>query len=81
MQPETEPVLTEKEVNQILRSRASERYQTMSFKVNRFYLQKLRAYAYTNGLEIKQALEQALKLLLDPIPDDQLTPPPAKKER
>ena len=53
----------------------------MSFKVNRFYLQKLRAYAYTNGLEIKQALEQALKLLLDPIPDDQLTPPPAKKER
>lgn len=68
-----EPVLSEKDIETIKRARSNvEDFTTMSFKVRKTYLKKLRDYAYTNRIEIKEALDMALKEFLDKVPDDEL---------
>ena len=63
---EEEPVLTEEEVAAIRAAQSDvDDFTTMSFKIRKTYLKKLRDYAYTNRIEIKYALDEALGLLLD----------------
>ena len=57
-----EPVLTAEEAEEIRRATSDvDEFTTMSFKVRKQYLKVLRDYAYTNRLEIKEALDQALE--------------------
>ena len=44
----------------------------ISFRVRERYLKKLRNYAYTNRIELKEAFDEALGAFLNPIPDDTL---------
>ena len=77
-----EPVLTEAEVAAILANMSdADEFTTMSFKVRKTYLRKLRNYAYTNRIEIKYALDQALGLLLDKIDDTELLEYPEKQKK
>ena len=57
-----EPVFTPEEEEEILEaSAAPEVFTTMSFKIRKKHLKMLRDYAYTNRLEIKEALDEALE--------------------
>ena len=58
---EEEPVFTPEEEEEILEaSAAPEVFTTMSFKIRKKHLKTLRDYAYTNRLEIKEALDKIL---------------------
>lgn len=68
-----EPVLTDREVQQIREYQSGTNdFVTMSFKVRKTHLKKLRDYAYTNRLEIKEALDEALDAYLSKIDDSEL---------
>ena len=57
-----EPVFTPAEEEEILEAANDpEVFTTMSFKVRKKYLKTLRDYAYTNRVEIKEALDEALE--------------------
>lgn len=56
-------------------------FTTMSFKVRKTYLKKLRDYAFTNRLEFKEALDQILGEFLDKINDDDLMEYPEKPKK
>ena len=56
------PVFTPAEEEEILEAvDAPEVFTTMSFKVRKKHLKTLRDYAYTNRVEIKEALDVALE--------------------
>ena len=56
-----EPIITPAEAEEIRRASSDvDDFTTMSFKVRKSHLKVLRDYAYTNRLEIKEALDQAL---------------------
>lgn len=77
-----EPVLSEKDVETIIRERSDvEEFTTMSFKIRKTHLKKLRDYAFTNRLEIKEALDEALAQYLDPIDDSSLMEYPEKPKK
>ena len=77
-----EPVLTEKDVETIIRERSDvEEFTTASFKVRKTHLKKLRDYAFTNRLEIKEALDQILGDFLDTIDDSELMEYPEKPKK
>jgi len=77
-----EPVLSEKDVETIIRERSDvEEFTTMSFKIRKTHLKKLRDYAFTNRLEIKEALDEALAKYLDPIDDSSLMEYPEKPKK
>lgn len=79
---EEEPVLTEEEAAAIRAAQSDvDDFTTMSFKVRKTYLKKLRDYAYTNRIEIKYALDEALGLLLDKIDDGELIEYPEKTRK
>lgn len=63
-EPETEPVEEKEELAQI---EEPEEFTTMTFKVRKSYLHTLRNYAYTNRLEIKEALDKILTDFFDSI--------------
>ena len=77
-----EPVLTDKEVNE-LKAQISDvdDFTTMSFKIRKAYLKKLRDYAFTNRLEIKEALDDILGDFLDQIDDAELMEYPEKPKK
>ena len=57
-----EPIITAEEAEEIRRATSDvDEFTTMSFKVRKQYLKVLRDYAYTNRLEIKEALDEALE--------------------
>lgn len=56
-------------------------FTTMSFKIRKTHLKKLRDYAFTNRLEIKEALDEALAQYLDPIDDSELMEYPEKPKK
>ena len=56
-------------------------FTTMSFKIRKTHLKKLRDYAFTNRLEIKEALDEALAQYLDPIDDSSLMEYPEKPKK
>ena len=56
------PTLTAEELEQAKYIEGvADDFTTMSFKVRKTHLKTLRDYAYTNRLEIKEALDQALE--------------------
>lgn len=66
----SEPVVEREEVAQIVEPEETEEldeFITMSFKVRRSYVHNLRNYAYTNRLEIKEALDEVLTKFFDSI--------------
>ena len=63
----TAPVEEREEVAQIDEPEAVDEFTTMSFKVRKSYLHTLRNYAYTNRLEIKEALDKILTDFFDSI--------------
>ena len=82
MKKKEEPVLSEKDVETIIKERSdAEEFTTMSFKIRKTYLKKLRDYAFTNRLEIKEALDEALAQYLDPIDDSSLMEYPEKPKK
>ena len=82
MKKKEEPVLSEKDVETIIRERSDvEEFTTMSFKIRKTYLKKLRDYAFTHRLEIKEALDEALAQYLDPIDDSSLMEYPEKPKK
>lgn len=77
-----EPVLTPKDVETIKAATSDvEEFTTMSFKIRKTYLKKLRDYAFTNRLEIKEALDEALAQYLDPIDESTLMEYPEKPKK
>ena len=77
-----EPVLTPKDVETIKAATSDvEEFTTMSFKIRKTYLKKLRDYAFTNRLEIKEALDEALAQYLDPIDEITLMEYPEKPKK
>ncbi len=77
-----EPVLTEEEVAAIRAAQSDvDEFTTMSFKVRKTHLKKLRDYAYTNRIEIKEALDDALAQFLDNIDDTGLIEAPEKTRK
>ena len=77
-----EPVLTEKDVATIKAAVSDvDEFTTMSFKIRKTHLKKLRDYAFTNRLEIKEALDEALAQYLDPIDDSSLMEYPEKPKK
>lgn len=67
----SEPAKEETPVTQIDKAtepeEALDEFTTMSFKVRRSHLHTLRNYAYTNRLEIKEALDEILTGFFDSI--------------
>ena len=77
-----EPVLTEKDVETIIRERSDvDDFTTASFKIRKTHLKKLRDYAFTNRLEQKEALDQILGEFLDQIDDSALMEYPEKPKK
>ena len=73
-----EPVLSEKDVATIKAAVSDvDEFTTMSFKVRK----SLRDYAFTNRLEIKEALDEALAQYLDPIDESELMEYPEKPKK
>lgn len=64
-----EPV---EEVAQIEEPEVVEEFTTMSFKVRKSHLHTLRNYAYTNRLEIKEALDEVLTTFFNSIDTSKL---------
>ena len=77
-----DPVLSEKDVATIKATVSdTDKFTTMSFKIRKSHLKKLRNYAFTNRLEIKEALDEALAQYLDHINDNELMEYPGKPKK
>jgi len=77
-----EPVLTPKDVETIKAATSDvEEFTTMSFKIRKTHLKKLRDYAFTNRLEQKEALDQILGDFLATIDDSELMEYPEKPKK
>lgn len=77
-----DPVLSEKDVETIKSSVSDvDKFTTMSFKIRKSHLKKLRDYAFTNRLEIKEALDEALAQYLNNIDDSGLMEYPEKPKK
>ena len=77
-EPTTEQVFTAEEVAQI---EDIEEFETMSFRVRRGYIKLLRDYAYTNRLEIKEALDEILTGFFENIDKSTLLESPDKPKK
>lgn len=74
-----EPVFTEEDIATIRAATSDiDDYTTMSFRVRKTYLKKIRDYAYTERLEIKEALDYLLKDALSRINDADLLESPER---
>lgn len=77
-----EPVLSEQDVATIRAAQSDvDDFTTMSFKIRKTYLKKLRDYAFTNRLEIKEALDEALAQYLNQIDEAELMEYPEKPRK
>ena len=56
-------------------------FTTMTFKVRKTHLQKLRNYSFTNRLELKEGLDKILGEFLDQIDDSTLLEYPTKPKK
>lgn len=73
---------TEKDILTIRASQSAvDDFTTMSFKIRKTHLKKLRDYAFTNRLEIKEALDQILGDFLETIDDSELMEYPEKPKK
>ena len=77
-----EPTLTAEELEQAKYIEGvAEDFTTMSFKVRKTHLKTLRDYAYTNRLEIKEALDEALETFFSTIDTAALIESPEKPKK
>ena len=77
-----EPVLTAEEIEEIRAATSDvDEFTTMSFKVRKTHLKTLRDYAYTNRVEIKEALDQALETFFSTIDTAALIESPEKPKK
>lgn len=77
-----DPVLSEKDVETIKAAVSdADNFATMSFKIRKTHLKKLRNYAFTNRLEIKEALDEALTQYLNHIDDNELMEYPERPKK
>lgn len=77
-----DPILTEEDVATIKAAATdADEFKTMSFRVRKTYLKKLRDYAFTNRLEVKEALDEALGQFLSQIDDADLMEYPEKPKK
>ncbi len=77
-----EPLFTPEEEEEILEANNDpELFTTMSFKVRKKYLKTLRDYAFTNRLEVKEALDQALEAFFSTIDTSTLIEYPEKPKK
>lgn len=77
-----EPVLTAEEIEEIRDATSDvDEFTTMSFKVRKTHLKTLRDYAYTNRVEIKEALDQALETFFATIDTAALIESPEKPKK
>ena len=73
---------TEKDLQTIRETQTdADDFTTASFKIRKTHLKKLRDYAFTNRLEIKEALDEALAQYLDPIDESTLMEYPEKPKK
>lgn len=56
-------------------------FTTMTFKVRKEYLKTLRDYAFTNRLEVKEALDEALEKFISGIDKSKLMEYPEKPKK
>ena len=76
------PVLSEDEVAAIRATQSDvDLFTTATFKVRKTYLKKLRDYAFTNRLELKEALDEIMGSFLDKVKDEDLLEYPEKIKR
>ena len=76
------PTLTAEELEQAKYIEGvADDFTTMSFKVRKTHLKTLRDYAYTNRLEIKEALDQALEACFASIDTSALIESPDKPKK
>ena len=81
-EPVEEPVLTDQDVETIKAAVSDvDEFTTMSFKIRKTYLKKLKDYAFTNRLEQKEALDQILGAFLDTINEADLMEYPEKPKK
>ena len=59
----------------------AEDFTTMSFKIRKTHLKTLRDYAYTNRVEIKEALDTALETFFSTIDTTELLESPEKPKK
>lgn len=78
----TDPVLTPEDVATIRAAQSDvDEFTAMTFKIRKTYLKKLRDYAYTNRLEIKEALDQILAEFMSQIDDSKLLEYPEQRTK
>ncbi len=78
----SETIFTPAEEQEILEaSNSPEVFTTMSFKIRKKHLKTLRDYAYTNRLEIKEALDEALETFFSTIDLSALMEYPEKPKK
>ncbi len=77
-EPETEPVEEREELAQI---EEPEEFTTMTFKVRKTHLKTLRDYAFTNRLEIKEALDVIFTDFFDRIDKSKLLDFPERPKK
>lgn len=81
-QNEREPLFTQEDIEAIKAAQIEEdEFTVMTFRIRKTYLKKLRDFAYTNRLEIREALDDALGAFLNPIDDSDLLEYREKKKR
>lgn len=77
-----EPVLTAEEIAEIRAATSdADEFTTMSFKIRKTRLKMLRDYAYTNRVEIKEALDQALETFFATVDTSTLMECPEKPKK
>ena len=77
-EPETKPVEEREELAQI---EEPEEFTTMTFKVRKTHLKTLRDYAFTNRLEIKEALDVIFTDFFDRIDKSKLLDFPERPKK
>ena len=79
---ESDALLTAEELEQARYIEGvAEDFTTMSFKIRKTHLKTLRDYAYTNRVEIKEALDTALETFFSTIDKTELLESPEKPKK
>ena len=75
-------ILTAEEKSEIKRTKSnSDDFQTASVRIRKSYYKKIKDYAYTNRMEIKEVIDTALKQFLSNVDDSELLEAPEKKTK
>lgn len=77
-----DPVLTPEDIETIKAAQSDvDEFTTMTFKVRKTYLKMLRDYAFTNRLEVKEALDEILGEFIEKLDTSELLEHPEKRRK